>query len=1108
MDVCPGGRSLTLIYFSASLFVSAFLLFMVQPMIGKMILPRLGGTPQVWNTCMMFFQTALLVGYAYSHRITSKLPVKKQLAFHCLALLLPIVVLLMFGRPFSVTGFGAEGGGTPVWNTLGLLSLIVGIPFIIVSTNAPLLQRWFHHTGDPAAKDPYFLYGASNAGSILGLLLYPAVVERYLGLDAQAWAWLIGYLVLAVMVAGCAFFVLKAPPSAQIPFTPADDEEAHAEAKSEAPKPETAPAQTTAVTATPPAPAVQRATGIRRGGKQRGGRGHPPAAPTIKAGNIDLRRPVAHAPAEPEKPFVMTGMRRLRWIGLAAVPTSLMLGTTTWISTDISPIPLLWIIPLTLYLLSFVLVFSRWPVPWVGIGRNPPYLTPHKCCIVLQLLVVPLLMLTIMTNAYSPPERAMLICWGAFFITALVCHGELARDRPPARYLTEFYLWMSVGGMIGGTFNGLIAPLVPWFGLFEFPLAIVFAALVRPDGKGSNWTDFLFEQMPAEQVKPLQFILDIGLGLLLLFFSWFLITKGSDSSQWNWRNVRDPSVPTSQGMQVNARYVEANDKFNPLYRFSHKTMGFGPVAAYRVTMVLGSLLIFGIPIGLALLTWKRPLRLACCFGAVLLGSSLYDVGAEDREDSRHRTVFRDRSYFGLLRVIEDGTSDISPLGLLNKEGKLITDGWARTLMHGSTHHGLNYFDPPQLARLATTYYHRDGPVGATMEKLNWFPGLIYRDEKTGKDKLENTVTYWADARLPASLIGNGVPGLGMNMPLPQLVAAWSEPPYATIGLGTGTMASYGRPFQHVVFYEIDEHIRDFSLPPPGRSTFFSYVQGAIKRGSKVEIIMGDARLTMSKDEHQANPNATYLAPSFPVEADATYSPITTFSQRQNYYRVLVVDAFSSDAIPVHLITKEAIELYMSKLVQGREIEEPDPTDSSKTVKRWMSGGVLCVHTSNRHVNLVKPVINICSVAEWDDWYDRDESGKPKKKSKLKFAVGKDEGEREVGHFGQEYVLVARDQRDLPPYDYSPRQIEQFRKDGIRPVAMNEKQFKELEEALREPGKDSGIKPLRSTIHWTTPDMTTELQRYDYAPSPGMRVWTDDYSNVLSVFRFHFSLWPF
>ncbi len=213
---------MALIHFAVTLFVSAFLLFLVQPMVGKMILPKLGGTPQVWNTCMMFFQMVLLAGYAYTHTVTSKMPVKKQLITHCFMLLLPLLVLILpvvlgYGRPFPVATFGAEGGGNPIFATLGLLCVIVGIPFLVVSTTAPLLQRWFHNTGHPAAKDPYFLYGASNLGSILGLLLYPACVEYLLGLNDQAWFWLWGYLVLFAMVGGCALMVFKSPPLVTLP---------------------------------------------------------------------------------------------------------------------------------------------------------------------------------------------------------------------------------------------------------------------------------------------------------------------------------------------------------------------------------------------------------------------------------------------------------------------------------------------------------------------------------------------------------------------------------------------------------------------------------------------------------------------------------------------------------------------------------------------------------------------------------------------------------------------------------------------------------------------------------------------------------------------------
>jgi hypothetical protein len=1102
LEAKRGSISGVLVYFSFSLFASAFLLFMVQPMIGKLILPRLGGTPQVWNTCVMFFQTVLLLGYGYTHNLTNKLPLRRQLAVHSGMLLLPVIVLLMFGRPFNIGSFGALGGGNPIFQTLGLLAMIVGIPFLIVSTTSPLLQRWFNFTGDKASADPYFLSAASNAGSMLGLLLYPVLVERYLGLEAQAWMWLFVYVGLALLVAGCAYIVSKAPPAVQL---------AGAALALEPPPPELPvpidpgpKPQETAVTATPPAPAA-RSTGIRRGGKQRGRQRGP--APVIKtpaaAGSIQKR--VAEPQYEERKPFEMTPLRRLRWVGLAAVPSSLMLGVTTYMSTDISAIPFFWVLPLSLYLLSFILVFLRYPVPWTGTGRLDET-TPHKVMLIAQLVCVPLLMLVILMGAVSPIWRSTLACLLAFFTTACVCHGELAKDRPPTRYLTEFYLWMSVGGMIGGTFNALIAPSIPWFGLFEFPLALVFAALVRPAGKGPTWTEQFFGEMPADTVKSLNLVLDFVLAGALLFVAWLLVSKGRGEGGWS--NLANPLQYPTDHLEYNMR--------NPLFRFAHKTLGFSATGAYDAAEFLWKALVYWIPLILAVLTYKRPTRLALCFGAVLLANAMFESGDQETPSQTTKTLVRDRSYFGILRVIQDTRYG----GAKDKEGesqriKVSEDTY---LMHGTTHHGLNYiyYRAPDgvdktltMNRLATTYYHRDGPLGAVMEKMNWFPGLVYqKGGKSGGEK-DDRITFWADARMPTSLIGAGVPSLGGVLPLTQIVDAWSEPPYATIGLGTGTMASYGRPLQHVTFYEIDEHIRNFSIPPEGREVYFTYLQGCLKRGCKLEVIMGDARLTMTKEDEQAN--ATYVCKTFPVKdiqdpkSPVETLPSTSYRFREAYYRAIEVDAFSSDAIPVHLITKEAIEMYMSKLVQGKEVEveveEPDPKDSTKTIttkkKQWMNGGVLCVHTSNRHVNLVQPVIRICQDAMVDYWNQDSEgfwSGKSEKKG-LKWVIGKDDGDRGAGHFGSEYILVARDERDLPPYELNPRQIDLYKEYGIRPIAGNKAQETKYKEA--------GLSPIMTSILWMGPDSTSQyMSVYRYMPPPGTRIWTDDYSNVLSVFRWN------
>ena len=167
--------------FAVTLFVSAFILFLVQPIVGQMILPKLGGTPQVWNTCMVFFQAVLLAGYGYAHFISTRFSVRKQLIIHSFVLLLPFLYFIPPIGPLNLRDDWWNQwiplGGNPIPITMGILALVVGVPFFVVATSAPLLQKWFAHTGDKAAKDPYFLYAASNAGSLLALLAYPLVVE-------------------------------------------------------------------------------------------------------------------------------------------------------------------------------------------------------------------------------------------------------------------------------------------------------------------------------------------------------------------------------------------------------------------------------------------------------------------------------------------------------------------------------------------------------------------------------------------------------------------------------------------------------------------------------------------------------------------------------------------------------------------------------------------------------------------------------------------------------------------------------------------------------------------------------------------------------------------
>ena len=203
-----------LAYFGLTLFVSATLLFLVQPMIGKMILPQLGGTPAVWNTCMVFFQGVLLFGYGYTHQLTTTQTTRRQLIIQGILLFLPFIVL-----PFSLGNWVPETDSNPIFSVMKILLLMVGLPFLVVSATAPLMQKWFLHTGHPAAKDPYFLYGASNFGSMLGLALYPTVVEPWLPVTptgegpwylSQVHLWAAGYALFVALVVGSAVLVWQA----------------------------------------------------------------------------------------------------------------------------------------------------------------------------------------------------------------------------------------------------------------------------------------------------------------------------------------------------------------------------------------------------------------------------------------------------------------------------------------------------------------------------------------------------------------------------------------------------------------------------------------------------------------------------------------------------------------------------------------------------------------------------------------------------------------------------------------------------------------------------------------------------------------------------------
>jgi hypothetical protein len=644
--------------FATALFTSAALLFWVQPLIAKMLVPLLGGAASVWNTCMVFFQALLLAGYAYALLISQKLSLRNQAIVHALLLLAAGLVL-----PFTISTRALASLPTqssPIPWLLTTLLITIGPPFLLLSATAPLLQRWFSHSTHRSARDPYFLYAVSNAGSMLALLGFPFLLEPAFAIKTQSWIWAAGYAVLVVFVMTCAIV-------------------------------------------------------------------------------LQSRRAAPPVPAHVDEPVVkIESAQRVEWVLLAFVPSSLMLGVTTYIATDVASVPLIWIIPLALYLLTFILAFA-----------NKQIIKLHVTSI-----VFPVALLVLGTFMILQPRVTTWVTIAlhllVFFFAALVSHQRLAQSRPHVSKLPEYYLWIAVGGVLGGIFNALVAPLV--FSMpFEYPAAIVLACLVRPITTQENTTR-----------------------------SWMRITF-------------------------------------PLIIFS-LTFGLAltvPRFGFPARMETGLVLLLPLMVCFAF-SFRRPLVFALSFAAFLFAAIPY-------VNAQVQTLTTMRNFFGVWRVTTSRNDQF------------------RRLYHGSTVHGIQMNDEARKCE-ATSYYHKDGPVGQILE--------IY----------------------------NGKPVVR---------------PVAATGLGAGTLGTYSREGQEWDFYDIDPSIVAIASDP----RYFTFFSDCTKGSHRV--ILGDARLRLK-------------------EAPA------------GKYGLLLMDAFSSDSVPAHLLTTEAMDLYRSKLSDD---------------------GMLAFHISNRYLNL-------------------------------------------------------------------------------------------------------------------------------------------------------------
>ncbi len=661
----PTDRRISLILlFAVTLFTSASLMFVLQPLFGKLLLPLLGGSPSVWNTCMVFYQTILFLGYLYAHTLSTRFNATQQIAVHAGIILLSVFALPV-GLPETIS---PPTESDPTFWLLSTLGLAIGLPFFVLSTTAPLIQKWFAQIGHHSSHDPYFLYAASNTGSLLALLSYPFILEPNIGLAAQQTDWSVGYAILGVLIAACAAVLWKS---------------------------HTATAQQT---------------------------------------NTETADKIPYT-------------TQLHWLALALVPSSLLLGLTNFISTDIASVPLLWVIPLTVYLLSFIIVFSKWNDaihPWM-VRIQPIFL-------------VPFIAYAFINPADLPYWMYLILHVIAFFFAIMVCHGELAKLRPNTQHLTRYYLIMSFAGMLGGMFNTFVAPFI-FNGIYEYPIMIVAALLLRPGLAIKKRV--LWQLLPPALLVAIGLVLYVSVGNLLDYFD-----------------------------------------------------------AIAISLMVLTLVIFFFR--------KQPAMFALSAGAIIfLALGVHGLSS--------RTLFQDRTFFGVLAVRESTLTD--------EQGQPET---YRELFHGTTKHGAQRL-AANLSTIPLTYYSRPGPMGQLFKAY------------------DNVDQNWR--------IGS-------------------------VGLGAGALACYSKPGQQWTLYEIDPLVVDIASDPH----WFTYLSQC-NRTALMSI--GDARLSLVKEPDHS-------------------------------FDLLVMDAFSSDAVPTHLLTEEAMKLYFQKL-------KPN--------------GILAFHITNRHL-MLKKVLSI------------------------------------------------------------------------------------------------------------------------------------------------------
>lgn len=662
--------------FAVTVFTSAALVFLVQPMVAKLVLPLLGGSSSVWNTSMAFFQIALLAGYAYAHLLQRIRTLRTQALVHCAALVVAAIAL-----PLRVNELaGPPSSDSPNLWLLAVLTLSIGAPFAILSATAPLVQAWHARTlGATAGKEPYVLYAASNLGSLIALLAYPILVEPLFSLVGQRMGWSAGYGLFVVLIGSLGFLVSR----------------------------------------------------VRSADHQ---------APSVERSQVSWRD-------------------RLIWVALAAIPSSLMLGVTTYITTDVASAPFLWVLPLALYLITFIIAFQDKPVMSLGLTLTLQGAAMAACAALLPFR----------TTFFG---LQLFIHLAAFFLTALMCHQRLVARRPDPGRLTEFYLCLSLGGVVGGGFNAFVAPVI-FQDVWEYPLILVLACLARP------WGDL--RRIPIWQ--------------------WSMTVLGVIAA------AGTPIAVTLASAHITTQSVVGAFDQSELFDMGMKGL---LVLAVISAFIVRSRALFFFAI-MAVLTYAAHM-------------------AADRTDTRQSW----RSFFGVLKLSETNVPNVG--------------GRVKMLAHGTTLHGAQAQNPAFRCR-PMVYYAPNTPIGQ-----------VFR--------------------------GKAATSQGLRI--------------GAVGLGTGSVAAFVRPGDHLTFFEIDPLVVKIANDPRN----FTYTTECAK--GPVDFVIGDARLTVAK-------------------------------QPAGSFDILLIDAFSSDAVPAHLLTVEAVRGYLDKL---------------------RPNGILILHLSNRNLDLMGPAQSV------------------------------------------------------------------------------------------------------------------------------------------------------